>query len=118
MSALGVEEQRVNVVIDFDAAPAEVQGLGDAYRVDARILVDARSDAVIVPTSALFRSEGAWAVFTVAEGRARLRRIDLGPRSGLAAVVERGLEPGAQVIVYPGDMVRDGVRVKGRNAKP
>ena len=114
VSALGVEEQRVNVVIDFDAAPADVERLGDAYRVDARILVDARSDAVIVPTSALFRSEGAWAVFIVTEGHARLRKVDLGPRSGLAAVVERGLEPGTQVIVYPGDTVRDGVRVKTR----
>ena len=112
VSALGVEEQRVNVVIDFDAAPADLPNLGDAYRVDARILVDARSDAVIVPTAALFRSEGGWAVFVVADGRAQVRKVEIGPRSGLAAVVERGLDPGTRVIVYPGDSVRDGVGVR------
>ena len=68
-----------------------------------------------MPTSALFRSGGVWAVFVVADGRAQLRTIDIGPRSGLAAVVERGLEPGTRVIVYPGDMVRDGGRVEPRS---
>ena len=72
------------------------------------------ADAIIVPTSALFRSEGGWAVYVVADSHAQRRTIDIGPRSGLAAVVERGLDPGAQVIVYPGDMVRDGVRVRSR----
>jgi HlyD family secretion protein len=114
VSALGVEEQRVNVVIDFAGPPADFRNLGDAYRVDARILVDARDDALLVPTSALFRDEGGWAVYVVEDGRARLRRVGIGPRSGLHAVVERGLEAGTQVIVYPGDLVRDGVRVAPR----
>jgi HlyD family secretion protein len=114
VSALGVEEQRVNVVIDFDGPPAEFQNLGDAYRVDARILVAARSDAVIVPASALFRSDSGWAVYIVAGDRAQRHSIEIGPRSGLAVVVERGLEPGTKVIVYPGDLVRDGVRVAPR----
>jgi len=116
ISALGVEEQRVNVVIDFAGPPSDFQNLGDAYRVDARILVDARDDALLVPTSALFRDEGGWAVYVVEDGRARLRRIEIGPRSGLAAVVERGLDPGTRVIVYPGDLVHDGVRVAQRAA--
>ena len=115
VSALGVEEQRVNVVIDFDAPPAAWQNLGDAFRVDTRILVEARGDAVIVPASALFRSADGWGVFAVTDGRAQLRRLAIGPRSGLVAVVERGLEPGSIVIVYPGDAVRDGVRVRLRN---
>jgi HlyD family secretion protein len=115
VSALGVEEQRVNVIIDFVGAPADFQNLGDAYRVDARILVDSRSDALIVPTSALFRTEGGWSVFVVADGRAQLRAVEIGPRSGLAAVVERGLAAGERVIAYPGDTVRDGVRVVPRN---
>jgi HlyD family secretion protein len=115
VSALGVEEQRVNVIIDFAQPPADFHNLGDAYRVDARILVDSRRDTVIAPTSALFRTEGGWAVFAVADGRAHLRAIEIGPRSGLSAVVERGLEPGDRVIVYPGDAVHDGVRVVARN---
>jgi HlyD family secretion protein len=114
LSALGVEEQRVNVVIDF-AAPATPWGnIGDAHRVDARITVDTRDDAVLVPVGALFRDRDGWAVYVLREGRARLAPLQLGPRSGREAVVERGLEPGDRVIVYPADTVRDGVRVAAR----
>jgi HlyD family secretion protein len=114
VSALGVEEQRVNVVIDLTSPPQEWQDLGDAFRVDARIVVERRSDAVTVPVSALFRHDHGWAVFVVHEGRARLRAIEIASRGGLQAAVERGLEPGETVIVYPGDAVSDGVRVKPR----
>ena len=79
VSALGVEEQRVNVVIDF-ASPTTAWGnLGDAHRVDARITVDTRDDAVLVPVSALFRHGDGWAVFAVAGGRARLQPVQTGP---------------------------------------
>lgn len=114
ISALGVEEQRVNVIIDFDPLPADWRNLGDAYRIDARILVDTREDAVQVPTSALFRNASGWAVFVVDGDRARLRVIEIGPKTGTTAVVVRGLEPGTPVVVYPGDSVHDGVRVTTR----
>jgi HlyD family secretion protein len=114
VSALGVEEQRVNVVIDFTAAPGDWQNLGDAHRVDARIVVEKRNDAVTVPLGALFRHDGSWAAFVLADGRARLRIVHVGPRGGLQAVVESGLEPGERVIVYPSDAVRDGGRVRAR----
>ncbi len=116
ISALGVEEQRVNVVIDFVAAPEEWQNLGDAHRVDARIVVEKRVDAVVVPLGALFRHDGGWAVFVLADGRARLRTVRVGPRGGLQAVVEEGLEPGERVIVYPSDAVRDGGRIRARES--
>ena len=114
VSALGVEEQRVNVVIDFVAAPEDWQNLGDAHRVDARIVVESRKDAVAVPVGALFRHEEGWAAFVLADGRARLRAVQVGPRGGQRAVVESGLEPGERVIVYPSDAVRDGARVRAR----
>lgn len=116
VSALGVEEQRVNVVIDFVAAPGEWQNLGDAHRVDAHIVVEKRSNAVMAPLGALFRRDGNWAVFVLADGRARLRGVEIGPRGGQQAVVEKGLEPGETVIVYPSDAVRDGARVRARGA--
>lgn len=116
VSALGVEEQRVNVVIDFVATPGEWQNLGDAHRVDARIVVEKRSDAVMVPLGALFRRDGNWAAFVLTDGRARLRSVEIGPRGGQQAVVEKGLEPGESVIVYPSDAVRDGGRVRAREA--
>jgi HlyD family secretion protein len=116
VSALGVEEQRVNVVIDFVAAPADWQNLGDAHRVDARIVVEKRDDAVAVPLGALFRRDGTWAAFVLADGRARLRAVQVGPRGGQQAVVEGGLELGERVIVYPSDAVHDGGRVRARGS--
>jgi HlyD family secretion protein len=118
VSALGVEEQRVNVVIDF-AAPTTAWGnLGDGHRVDARITVDTRDDAVLVPLSALFRHGEGWAVFAVDGGRARLRPVNTGPRNGKFAVVLGGLELGTQVIAYPSDSVSDGTRVRMRGSVP
>jgi HlyD family secretion protein len=119
ISALGVEEQRVNVTIDITSPPEQWQALGDAYRVDARIVVHRREQAVKVPVAALFRDGESWAVFLDAEGRAQKRRVEISRRGGLEAVVEKGLAPGDRVIVYPGDAVEDGARVEpstGRGA--
>ncbi|WP_089718127.1 efflux RND transporter periplasmic adaptor subunit [Candidatus Entotheonella palauensis] len=112
ISALGVEEQRVNVIIDFVSPHDEWRNLGDAYRVDAQITVLSTAVAIKVPTSALFRINRQWAVFTVTQGRAHLRQIRIGARAEREAVVEDGLEPDEQVIVYPSDAVQDGIRVK------
>jgi HlyD family secretion protein len=117
ISALGVEEQRVNVVIDFVAGSADWQNLGDAHRVDARIIVEKRGDALTIPLGALFKRGDDWSTFVVADGRARLRIIQLGPRGALQAVVENGLESGERVVVYPSDAVRDGARVRTREPR-
>jgi HlyD family secretion protein len=114
VSALGVEEQRVNVVIDIVAPQAEWRDLGDAFRVDAKIVVDRRADAITVPTGAVFRHGEGWAVFVDDGGRARLTAIVPGPRGGARTVVQSGLLPPAVVVVYPGDAVRDGVRIRVR----
>ena len=116
LSALGVEEQRVNVVIDFVSPPAEWQDLADGYRIDARIVVDRRADAIVVPVGALFRHGAQWGVFVVDGGRARLRAVEAGPRAGTAAIIASGVAPGERVVVYPGDAVRDGARVTARDA--
>ena len=109
VSALGVEEQRVRVIVDLpESAPA----LGDAYRVDAGFEVW-RADAVlVVPVAALFRDGDAWAVYAVEGGRARLRHIEIGQLGDDAAqVVGDGWAEGAAVVLYPGDEIRDGDRV-------
>jgi len=118
ISALGVEEQRVNVLIDFVAPTTAWGNLGDGHRVDVRITVETRDDAVVVPVSALFRQGDGWAVFVVSGSRARLQPVQTGPRNGMVAVVLGGLDPGALVIAYPGDAVGDGVRVKARAKRP
>ena len=114
ISALGVEEQRVNVVIDFVTGSAEWQNLGDAHRVDVRIIAEKRGDALTIPLGAVFKRGDDWATFVVSDGRARLRIVQLGPRGARQAVVESGLESGERVIVYPSDAVRDGARVRTR----
>ena len=78
MSALGVEEQRVNVIMDFDDDQAAWQAMGDGYRVEVRIIVSRIDDALTVPTSALFRDGDQWAAYVVDGGRARLARLRLG----------------------------------------
>lgn len=111
VSALGVEEQRVNVIVDLTLPPEEWQSLGDAYRVDARIVVHRDADAVKVPVAALFRVNADWAVFVLAGERAEERRVKISRRGALEAVVEQGLAPAERVIVYPGDAVKNGARV-------
>ena len=114
MSTLGVEEQRVNVLIDISSPAEQWAGLGDAYQVDARITVFAQDDATIVPTGALFRRGETWNVFVVNDGRAQDREIKLLRRSGRFAAVAAGLVPGERVIVYPSDRIASGGRVELR----
>jgi HlyD family secretion protein len=109
ISALGIEEQRVNVIADLSEAPPE---LGDAYRVEAQIVIWESPSVLKVPVSALARVEEEWSVFTVEGGRAVRRRIEIGQRNPLEAEVVSGLDEGAVVIVHPSFEVRDGVRVK------
>jgi HlyD family secretion protein len=114
ISALGVEEQRVNVVIDLESPPDEWPSLGDGYRVEVRVVVWEKDRVLKVPTSSLFRHEGRWAVFRVEHERAVRRIVDIGQRSGLEAEVLSGLQQGDRIIVYPSDQVTDGVKVVAR----
>jgi HlyD family secretion protein len=112
VSALGVEEQRVNVIADLLTAPEQRRNVGDAFRVEARIIVWEARDALKVPAGALYRKGEQWAAFVVAEGRARLRIVKAGRSSGTETQVLEGLKEGEEVILYPGSRVRDGQRVK------
>lgn len=113
VSALGVEEQRVNVVIDITAPQSARAGLGDGFRVDARILVGRAENAVVVPTSALFRDGSGWAVFVDADGVARKRSVHVSLRGTEQAAIGLGVKPGERVILFPGDAITDGTRVRG-----
>ncbi len=111
VSALGVDEQRVNVIADFVDPPVP---LGDGFRVNAQIVVWQQEDVLKVPISALFRCDADWCTFVKEHGRAQQRSVEVGPRSDFEAVVAAGLEAGEQVILYPGDQIEPGVRVRGR----
>lgn len=114
ISALGVEEQRVNVIVDFADPPEKRAALGDGYRVEARIVIWEAADVLKAPTGALFREGQDWAVFALVNGRARLQRLTLGHRNDLEAEVLRGLDENTRVIVHPSDQIQDGTRVRPR----
>jgi HlyD family secretion protein len=109
LSALGVEEQRVNVVLDLDHRPAE---LGDGYRVEASIVVWSAPEVLTVPAAALFRDRAGWALFVVEDGRARLRQVTAGERSGAHTQILDGIVAGDVVIIFPPDELTDGARVR------
>lgn len=114
ISALGIEEQRVNVLIDFTEPPGKWQGLGHGYRVNARILDWRGADVLRLPLGALFRDGERWAVFAAVDGVARLRHVDIDHSNGREAEVTGGLEDGDTVILHPSDLVADGVRIVAR----
>jgi HlyD family secretion protein len=117
VSALGVEEQRVNVLIDITSPAQQWEALGDAFRVGVRIVTLEADDAVQVPVSAVFPlpdGEGGMAVFVLDGRRARLVPVALAARNGSAAWIRGGVQPGASVIVYPPAAVKDGTRVQAR----
>ena len=113
VSALGVEEQRVNVIADFVEPQPQ---LGDGYRVEARILVWEGTDILTAPSSALFRHRGEWAVFVEKDGVARRRIVRAGRANPLRFEVLDGLAPGDRVILHPSDLVDDGTRVGASTA--
>lgn len=113
-SALGVEEQRVNVRIDFTSARAEHEGLGHGFRVETRIVVWEAEAALIVPSAALFRHQGGWAVFAVTDGTASIRPVELGHNNGIEAEVLDGLAEGDSVILYPSAAITEGLSVAPR----
>jgi len=114
ISALGVEEQRVNVIVDFDAPAEAAQSLGDGYRVDVRIVTWQTDSALKLAPGALFREGDAWAVYVVEAGVARLRPVTVGHRSDTEAEITNGLEEGERVVLFPPDTLEDGSPVKPR----
>jgi HlyD family secretion protein len=114
ISALGVEEQRVNVIMDFTGPDEEWLRLGDGFRVEVRVIVSQRDNVVKVPASSLFRRDGDWALFAVEGDRAVVRRVEVGEQNGLEAEIRSGLHEGEQVITFPSDDVVDGVAVTPR----
>ncbi len=113
-SALGVEEQRVNAIVRFAGDENTRSPLGHGYRAEVRIVIWEDDDALKVPSSALFRSGEKWSVFKVENGRARLAELELGQNNGSEAEIISGLAEGDRVILYPGNQITDGVRVKKR----
>lgn len=114
VSALGIEEQRVNVIIDFRDSAESRPPLGDGFRVEAAIVEWEAANVLTVPTGALFRVDDDWAVFVADRHRAKLVRVELGHRNDDDAEVVNGLKEGERVILYPGDRIEHGVSISER----
>lgn len=114
VSALGVEEQRVNAVIDITTPAEKWQALGDGFKVDVRVMVQIVKNAVKVPVSALFPVGARSGLFVLENGHARLREVEVAARNGMEAWIKTGLTKGTQVIVYPDTKLKDGDPVRLR----
>jgi len=114
ISSLGVEEQRVNVIVDFASPAGTWQRLGDGYRLDASFIIWENRDVLQAPASALFRSGEGWAVFTVENKRARQRPVQVGHHNGLSAEIVSGITEGEVIITHPDDAIHDNSRVRAR----
>lgn len=111
VSALGIDEQRVKVILTLDGPPEAWSQLGHGFRIIARIAIWREDGVLSVPVGALFRDGADWATYVLRDGRARLQRLALGERNDTLAQVLDGLKPGDQVILHPSDLVGDGVLV-------
>ncbi len=112
VSALGVEEQRVLVMLQFTGPPESWSGLAPGYRVWGRVYLRREPSVVTAPVGALLRHAGGWAVFVVQSGRAHLRAVSVGAVTDRVAEILGGVVPGDQVVVFPSDQIADGVRVR------
>jgi HlyD family secretion protein len=115
VSALGVEEQRVNVLIDLDD-PSSAKRLGDGYRVEVRVVVWQEDDVVKVPVGGLFRRGNDWAAFRIEGEQVHMQPVELGQRNDVEAQVLKGLSPGQMVVLHPPDTLMDGARIRVRGA--
>jgi HlyD family secretion protein len=114
ISTLGVEEQRVNIIVDLVDPPQERTELADGFRVEARIVIAEAEDVLKIPTSALFRVGDKWAVFCADDGVAREQIVEVGLQNGLEAEIREGLSAGDLVVMHPGDDVVNGTTIVQR----
>jgi HlyD family secretion protein len=114
VSALGIEEQRVNVIIDFTSPREAWSRIAHGYQVDVRIVLWRGSEVLKLPLTALFREGEKWAVFVEQQGKASKRSVALGKRTGLEAEILSGLSAGDRVVVHPGDQIAEGVEIESR----
>jgi HlyD family secretion protein len=117
VSALGIEEQRVHVTVDFTDPPQAWSRLGHDYRVVVHVTVWSSDSVLTVPVGALFRKGNSWAVFVVEDGRARTALVEVGHRNNQFAEITSGLAAGDRVVLHPSDRVSEGTRVAGREAR-
>jgi len=114
VSALGIEEQRVNIIIDFTSPKEKWSRIAHGFQVDVRIVLWEGKDVLKLPLTALFRNGEQWAVFLDNSGIASKREVKIGRRTGLEAEILGGLKPGERIVVHPSDKIAEDVRIEAR----
>lgn len=114
VSALGVEEQRVRVIVDLISPKEHWAPLRDGFRIEARFFLRDLEDVLLAPATSLFRTDGGWAVWRVEDGRARKQPVEIGEQAEGLVEIKAGLSPGDAVIAHPDDRLAEGVRVRAR----
>lgn len=117
VSTLGIEEQRVNVIVDLNDPPEKWQRLGHGYRVDVRIVIWQEESVLRIPLSALFRQGDKWNVFAVLNGRAQKNEVEVGQINDQYVEILDGLKAGQQVVLHPSDRISNGIRLVARNSQ-
>ncbi|MCW7463153.1 efflux RND transporter periplasmic adaptor subunit [Leptospira limi] len=107
ISSLGVEEQRVPISIAFDPP----NGMGDGYELECKIILFEKPNSILIPSSALFRQDDKWAVYTVEKKKATLRFVTVEHQSEGISLIKEGLKEGESIILYPGDGIANGTKV-------
>lgn len=113
VSALGIEEQRVDVMLDFTGPPERWRQLGHGYRVNIRVILF-EAEVLHVPLGTVFRDGDGWAIFLDEGGRARRRSVTIGQRNSLSVEIREGLVAGQRVVLYPSDRIADGTAIVAR----
>lgn len=114
VSSLGIEEQRVNVIIDFDPALPSSTLLGHGFQVEAHVILWEAENVTKIPLTALFRDGSRWATYVIDAGQAQLRHLEIGQRNQLEVEVSGGLHPGDAVILHPNNHITNGIKVIDR----
>lgn len=112
ISSLGVEEQRVLILVDITSPREQWNVLGDGFRMETHFIVWEEENILQIPSSALFRSGKDWAVFVAEKGKARKRVVAIGQRNGLAAQIISGLKENDKVLAYPDDSISEGTKIR------
>jgi len=115
VSALGIEEQRVNVIVDLADPPEQWQRLAHGFRVEVRVVLWEGEEVLRLPLTTLFRENGRWFVFVDEDGIARRREVELGHSNGLEGEIVGGLTAGERVVLHPSDRIADGARIRARS---
>jgi HlyD family secretion protein len=111
ISALGIEQQRVNIILNLTDPIEKWKQLGDAFRIEAEIIIDSAENVLVVPLSALFRQNQQWSVYKIVDDVTQLQKVEIGKRNDRYAEIKNGLQENDEIVLYPGNKISDNIKI-------